>query len=116
MSSGVSPEAPDPFVGIAHPARRLLLDALARGDQSVSSLAGPFARTMSRPAVSQHLRVLLDAGLVTERRVGRQRIYHLRPERLREVSGWLRTYERFWRDRLNALGDYLDSGEETEDQ
>lgn len=111
MSTMLEPAPADPFVGIAHPVRRQLLDALATGDQSVSSLASPFTRTMSRPAVSQHLRILRDAGLVAERRVGRNRIYHLRPEGLREVRDWLRTCDRFWRDRLSALGAYLDTDE-----
>lgn len=99
----------DPFIGIAHPVRRKLLDALATGDQSVNTLAGPFIRSMSRPAISQHLRILLDAGLVAERRVGRRHIYHLRSEGLREVRDWLRVYDRFWQDRLSALGAYLDT-------
>ena len=63
----------------------------------------------SRPAISQHLRILLDAGLVTERREGRERRYRLRPERLQEVEGWLQQYERFWRRRLGALGEYLEN-------
>lgn len=111
MSILAQPTPPDSFVGIAHPVRRLLLDALAGGDQPVSVLARPFAQTMSRPAISQHLRVLLDAGLVSARRVGRQRVYHLRPEGLREVREWLRAYDGFWRERLSALGAYLDETE-----
>lgn len=107
---------PDPFVGIAHPVRRMLLDALAEGDQPVSALAGPFAQTMSRPAISQHLRVLLDAGLVTERRVGRHHLYHLRLEGLREVREWLRAYDQFWRGRLSALGAHLDKTEGADEQ
>lgn len=115
--SGAAQAAPmDPFEGIAHPVRRMLLDALAEGDRPVNALAGPFAGTMSRPAISQHLRVLRDAGLVTERRVGRQHLYHLRPEGLREIRDWLRTYETFWRERLSALGAYLDKIEGADEQ
>lgn len=58
---------------------------------------------MSRPAVSQHLRILLDAGLVTERRQGRERRYRLVPERLGPVRDWIARYERFWDDRLQRL-------------
>lgn len=94
------------YAAIAHPARRRLLDLLAEGDRPVKALAAPFA--MSRPAVSQHLKVLLDAGLVAERRAGRERLYRLRPERLREVHLWLGRYERFWRDHLERLGRYLE--------
>ncbi len=64
-------------------------------------MAGQFQ--MSRPAVSQHLRVLLDAGLVTERRHGRERRYHLVPERLGQVRDWISHYEQFWDDRLQRL-------------
>jgi DNA-binding transcriptional ArsR family regulator len=66
---------------------------------------------MSRPAVSQHLRILLDAGLVSERRSGRERRYRLHAERLLEVQRWLQTYQRFWRNRLEALGSYLEKHE-----
>jgi DNA-binding transcriptional ArsR family regulator len=62
---------------------------------------------MSRPAVSQHFRVLLDAGLVTERRLGRQRRYRLVPERLGPVRDWIARYERFWDDRLKRLQEQL---------
>lgn len=96
----------DVFQAIAHPARRRLLEDLAGGEQPVNSLAAPFA--MSRPAVSQHLRVLLDAGLVVERRVGRERVYRLRAEPLREVRDWVGHYEAFRTDKLGVLGEYLD--------
>jgi len=99
----------DVYSAIAHPVRRQLLDMLAQADRSVMELAEPF--DMSRPAVSQHLRILLDAGLVSERRRGRERRYQLRAERLLEVQRWLQTYQRFWRIRLEALGSYLEKHE-----
>jgi DNA-binding transcriptional ArsR family regulator len=92
---------PDVFGAISHPARRHILDLLAETDRSVSALAGHFQ--MSRPAVSQHLRILLDAGLVTEQRFGRERRYHFVPERLAPVREWMAQYERFWDDRLGKL-------------
>lgn len=95
----------DVFTAIAHPVRRQILDRLAEGAESASHLAEPFG--MSRPAVSQHLRVLRDAGLVTEERRGRERHYRLQPERLYEVRAWMRTYDRFWQTRLASLGAYL---------
>jgi DNA-binding transcriptional ArsR family regulator len=91
----------DVFGAISHPARRRMLDLLVEADRSVNTIAGHFQ--MSRPAVSQHLRVLLDAGLVTERRHGRERRYHLVPERLGPVRDWIAHYERFWDDRLQRL-------------
>lgn len=101
------------FAAIAHPVRRALLDRLVTGELPVNTLAAPFAETMSRPAVSQHLRVLREAGLVDERQAGRERLYRLRAERLREVREWLRKYERFWQERLAALGEYLEQEDET---
>jgi DNA-binding transcriptional ArsR family regulator len=99
----------DVFTAIASPVRRDLLDLLAQGERTVGELAAPFA--VSRPAISQHLRVLREVGLVAERRDGRERRYRLDPERLTVVRDWLAAYERFWRHRLTALGGYLDDQE-----
>jgi DNA-binding transcriptional ArsR family regulator len=96
-----SQQEPDVFGAISHPARRRMLDLLVEADRSVKTIAGHFE--MSRPAVSQHLRVLLDAGLVTEQRHGRERRYHFVPERLAPVRDWLAHYEQFWDDRLQRL-------------
>jgi DNA-binding transcriptional ArsR family regulator len=63
---------------------------------------------VSQPAVSQHLKVLKEVGLVEERRDGRFRFYRLRAEPLAEVMGWVRAYEQFWTDKLAALGRVLD--------
>jgi DNA-binding transcriptional ArsR family regulator len=98
----------DVFGAISHPARRHMLDLLAQADHSVNAMAGHFQ--MSRPAVSQHLRVLLDAGLVTEQRHGRERRYHFVPEQLAPVRDWLALYERFWDDRLRRLQQLLAKG------
>src|SRR5437762_13079293 len=96
---------PDVFRAISHPARRRMLDLLVGADCSVNTIAGYFQ--MSRPAVSQHLRLLRDAGLVTERRQGRERRYHLVPERLAPVREWIAHYERFWDDRFQRLQKHL---------
>jgi DNA-binding transcriptional ArsR family regulator len=97
------------FAAVASPARRQLLGLLLEhGPLPVQDLAAHFA--MRRPSVSEHLRVLKDAGLVSERRAGRQRYYHLEPHPLQELSQWLSPYERFWRHRLSGLRDLLDSG------
>ena len=96
------------FFAIADPTRRRLIDLLgALPGQPVHALAEPFA--MTRPAISQHLRILRDAGLVSEHRVGRERRYQLRAAPLREVSDWVRQYDRFWQHRLSRLGAYLDA-------
>ena len=100
----------DVFQAIAHPVRREILDSLLNEEISASKLAEPFQ--MSRPAVSQHLRVLREAGLVRERRVGRQRLYRVDPQPLGEVRDWLRSYDAFWQQRLNALGQFLEDRHE----
>jgi DNA-binding transcriptional ArsR family regulator len=93
------------FRAIADPTRREILDRLAVQDEPVMELAKMF--DMSMPAVSQHLKVLQEARLVTGRREGRQIFYRLNPKPLREVSQWVNTYEQFWKNRLNALGAHL---------
>ena len=100
-----SKREPDVFDAISHPARRRMLDMLFETDRSVSTITESFQ--MSRPAVSQHLRVLLDAGLVTEQRHGRERRYRLVPERFAPVRDWISNYERFWDDRLSRLQNLL---------
>ena len=100
----------DVFQAIANPGRRLILDRLRKGEQSVMTLAEPF--DMSLAAVSQQLSVLRRAGLVHERRLGRQRLYRLNPAPLREVRDWVRDYERFWTRKLRNLARFLDKQED----
>ncbi|HKQ75855.1 MAG TPA: metalloregulator ArsR/SmtB family transcription factor [Blastocatellia bacterium] len=97
------------YHAIADPTRRGILDLLRGGEQPVNFLCLRFG--ISQSAVSQHLRVLLLAGLVSERRVGRQRLYKLEAAALIEVADWVGEYEQFWREKLGALGAYLDKKE-----
>lgn len=106
MNKTAEKTSADTFHAIADPTRRRLLELLAERERPVNSLSEAF--TMTRPAISQHLRILREAGLVAERRVGRERQYRLRAEPLREVSEWVNQYERFWQERLDALGEHLD--------
>ena len=99
----------DVFTAIADPTRRALLHRLAGGERTAGELAEPFDVSMS--AVSQHLAILRDAGLVRVRSEGRQRLYVLRPAPLRQVAKWIAHYEKFWNERLDALGEYLDRTE-----
>jgi DNA-binding transcriptional ArsR family regulator len=97
----------DVFAAIANPARREVLRLLRdEGPHPVARIAAHF--DMRRPSLSEHLRLLKDAGLVTEQRAGRQRIYSLRAEPLRELADWLTPYESFWRDRLAGLAGLLE--------
>lgn len=96
----------DVFTALAHPVRRQILDRLVTGEESVTQLAAPFA--MTRPAISQHLRILKDVGLVTEEQHGREHYYRLQPQRLSEIRDWLQKYDRFWSNHLKDLGTYLE--------
>lgn len=93
------------FRAIADPTRRGILNSLARQDESVTALAKDF--DISLPAVSQHLKVLQNAGLVSGSRKGRFIYYRLNAAPLREVSRWIQPYERFWNARLDALEAHL---------
>ncbi|MFI6502628.1 ArsR/SmtB family transcription factor [Nonomuraea typhae] len=102
------------FTALASPARRRLLELLLReGDQPAGRLAERF--DMTRPSVSEHLKVLKDAGLVAESRHGRERRYRLEPEPLMALRDWLSPYERFWREKLADLGTVLDELEDLDD-
>lgn len=84
---------------VSEPRRREILRLVRDGEMPAGAIAAHFA-DVSRPAVSQHLRVLRDAGLLAERRDGTRRLYRARPEGLRELRAFL---EEFWDDRLDAL-------------
>ena len=100
------PTVDDVFAAVANPHRRRLLDLLLDQPQSVSSLAARFE--MQRPSVSEHLKILKDAGLVEEERHGRERIYHVEAAQLQPLADWLSPYEVFWRDTLKDLREHLD--------
>ncbi|MDF5754519.1 metalloregulator ArsR/SmtB family transcription factor [Spongiactinospora sp. TRM90649] len=96
------------FAALASPIRRRVLWMLReQGPQPVAHLAGHF--DMARPSFSEHLRVLRDAGLVSERKVGRNRLYRLEAVPLHDVQEWLTPFERYWRERLTGLRDVLDT-------
>jgi DNA-binding transcriptional ArsR family regulator len=100
------PQENDVFHAIAHPARRAILLTLMQGERAASDLAEPFDMTFA--AISQHLRALEDAALVSARRDGRQRLYRLEPQPLKDVASWIDEFAAFFDSRLDALGDYLD--------
>lgn len=90
---------------IAEPSRRQILDELLAGERSVNALVERLS--MAQPAVSKHLRVLREAGLVTVRPDGQRRMYGLRPEPLIELDQWLEPYRRMWRRSLDKLEQHL---------
>lgn len=93
------------FEILADPSRRRVLDLLREQERTVGELVDEL--DMSQPAVSKHLRVLRDAGLVEARVDAQRRIYSLRPEPLADVDAWLSPYRKFWRGKLAALQRHL---------
>ena len=91
----------DVFQAIADPTRRAVLHLLSEKNQSIAELSSHFE--VSRTAVVKHLKVLTDAGLVRSEKNGREKIYHLQPEPLRELRDWLAYYEKFWYNKLTKL-------------
>jgi DNA-binding transcriptional ArsR family regulator len=95
------------FEVLAEPNRRRILDLLRSGELPVTGLVGQLGE-LSQPAVSKHLRVLRDAGLVEARVDAQRRVYRLRPEQLREIDDWLAPYRELWSDSLDRLERHLD--------
>lgn len=94
------------FKALADPNRRRLLDRLIAEPQSVGMLTKELG--VSQPAVSQHLQMLRNAGLVTDRKEGRQRIYSVEPAPLFTIAQWLEKYEAFWDQKVGALRTLLE--------
>ncbi|WP_342250767.1 ArsR/SmtB family transcription factor [Sphingomonas sp. OTU376] len=93
------------FAALADPTRRAILARLALGEANVGEIAQPFA--ISGPAVTKHLKVLEQAGLISRSRVAQQRPARLEPEALRAASEWLGEYRRFWDAKFDDLDAYL---------
>ena len=94
------------FDVLAEPNRRRILDLLREQERPVGELVGALA--VSQPAVSKHLRVLRDAGVVESRVDAQRRLYRVRPEPLREIDAWLEPYRALWGKSLDALERHLD--------
>jgi DNA-binding transcriptional ArsR family regulator len=102
---------PDPlsrtFAALADPTRRAMLARLSEGEANVSDLAQPFLKDMSLPAVTKHLKVLENAGLVSKSRNAQWRQCRLNGEPLREATDWMEQHRVAWEERLDRLGTYL---------
>jgi DNA-binding transcriptional ArsR family regulator len=94
------------FAVLAEPSRRTILDVLRDGERPVGDLVRHLH--LSQPAVSKHLRVLREAGLVEVRTDAQRRLYRLRAEPLAEIDEWLEPYRRLWSRSLDALGRHLE--------
>ena len=95
------------FRAIADPTRRAILDRLRQGPAPVNELASAFSQ--SRPAISKHLRVLRELRVVSEQKLGRERLYRLEPAELKDVADWILPYRDFWQASLGNLKSYLEN-------
>ncbi len=102
------------FAALADPTRRAILARLALGETSVGELADPFE--MSLPAVSKHLSVLEDAGLLIRKKDGRVRRCRLEAAPMKDVADWIAHYQRFWQAQMDSLARYLEETGETNNQ
>ncbi len=93
------------FSALADPTRRGMLQQLAEGETNVSALAEPYA--MSQPAISRHLRVLEEAGLIQRTRVGREHRIRVDPRSIEMASTWIGRYARSWEQQFDAVDTYL---------
>ena len=96
----------DAFNAVAEPRRRRILDLLADGERPVNELVQLLG--IPQPAVSKHLRVLREAGLVHVREDGRERRYSLHGRALKPIHDWVKDYERLWSERFDELDDVLE--------
>jgi DNA-binding transcriptional ArsR family regulator len=95
------------FAALADPTRRAIVAALASGEATVGELAVPFP--ISGPAISRHLRVLAEAGLIERKASARWRICSLRPEAIRDAHDWLGAYRRYWEATLAQLAELVET-------
>lgn len=95
----------DVFQAIADPNRRQILSLLAKNKLTLNNVAEKFE--ISRPAVSKHIKILSECGLVVTTQQGREKFCEVRLEKLSEVSDWVEQYRKFWDEKLDALENYL---------
>lgn len=98
----------DVFVALADPTRRQVLDLLLVSDRAAGELVDAFPN-LSQPAMSRHLRVLREVGLIEARADAQRRIYSLRLEAFEELNAWISRYQPFWNRSLDALAAHLDA-------
>ena len=96
----------DVFQAIADPTRREIISMIAHQTLNLNSIADKF--DVSRPAISKHIKILTECGLITIKQQGRERHCEARLQKLNEVSDWVEQYRKFWTGKLDALEVYLD--------
>jgi len=100
------PTTYDPFNAVAEPKRRQILEALGRQELSVNEIVQKLG--WNQPMVSKHLAVLKQVGLVSERRVGRQRMYRVNAAQLKPIYEWVAPFERYWSESFDRLDQVLE--------
>ena len=103
----------DAFNAVAEPRRRQILDLLSEGERPVNDIVQLLG--LAQPQVSKHLKVLREVGAVDVRDAGRQRLYRLNGHALKPIHDWVKTYERTWAERFDALDDVLDDLKKEQD-
>lgn len=98
------------FRAIADPTRRSIMTMLAQGEHSLGDIASNYQ--MTRPAVTKHLKVLEQGGLITVRRQGRERLHALQPAALKRVSDWLSFFDQFWDHKLETLKQVVEADDD----
>lgn len=101
----------DVFQAIADPNRRAIINLLAGNKLTLNGVADKF--DVSRPAISKHIKILTECGLIVIKQQGRERYCEAQLDKLREVTDWAEQYRKFWTSKLDALGDFLDNNDET---
>ena len=101
----------DVFQAIADPTRREIINVIANRSMNLNAVADQFE--VSRPAISKHIKILTQCGLITIKQVGRERYCEAKLQKLNEVSQWIEQYRVFWNNKLDALENFL-ANEETE--
>ena len=109
-----TPTTHDPFNAVAEPKRRQVLEVIGTEELSVNEIVERLG--WNQPMVSKHLKVLKHVGLLSERRVGRQRIYRVNAERLRPIFDWVTPFEQFWNERFDRLDKVLQEIQKKENQ
>jgi len=97
----------DVFQAISDPNRRAILGLLAKKNHTINDVADNF--DISRPAISRHMKILMECGLVVITQQGRERFCEVRINKLEEVSEWVNTYKKIWEQRFDSLQTYLDT-------
>lgn len=106
MAVARAPTTLDPFNAVAEPKRRQLLEALGNQELPVNDIVERLG--WAQPMISKHLSVLKKVGLVSERRVGRQRVYRVNPEPLKMIYDWVTPFERNWNERMDRMDEILE--------